>query len=182
MAVGLVAACHKLSCMCLLRVTWSLPSLAAAVTIMSAVNMPELCYMLWWIAKSSCRPIPAWQLLPCRDKQSSCCILEPGRLSHCSFATLLQVVKSLQALAMTNELRFEVSKQTALAFVIKRAPADLHQLAEAISQRHGIVSKQQAHRLDVAYCSFAAAAAAAAHSTAAGSTQVWLLLRCSPIT
>ena len=76
---------------------------------------------------------------------------------------------------MTNELRFEVSKQTALAFVIRREPGDLQQLAEAISRRHGIVSRQQAHRLDVAYCSFAAAAAAT-QSTAAASTQVWLLL------
>ena len=102
-----------------------------------------------------------------------------GACNHGSSASL-QVIKSLQALAVTNELRFEVSKQTALAFVIKRRPADLQQLAEAISQRHGIVSKQQAHRLDVAYCSFAAAAAAA-QSTAAASTQVWLLLCCSLI-
>ena len=71
-------------------------------------------------------------------------------------------MKALQVLAMRNELRFEVSKQTALAFTIKRRPGDLPSLAESISQRHGIVSKQQAHRLDVAYCSFAAAAAAAA--------------------
>ena len=69
-------------------------------------------------------------------------------------------MKALQALAVTDELRFEVSKQTALAFVVKRKPDDVQQLAEAISQRHGVVSKQQAHRLDVAYCSFAAAAAA----------------------
>ena len=78
----------------------------------------------------------------------------------------LQVMKELQALAIRNELRFEVSKQTALAFIIKRMPEDLHTLADSISQRHGIVSKQQAHRLDVAYCSFAAAAAAAAASGA----------------
>ena len=71
----------------------------------------------------------------------------------------LQVMKELQGLAMRNELRFEVSKQTALAFLIKRTPEDFHSLAESISQRHGIVSRQQAHRLDVAYCSFAAAAA-----------------------
>ena len=70
-------------------------------------------------------------------------------------------MKELQALAVRSELRFEVSKQTALVFLIKRTPEDLHSLAESISQRHGIVSKQQAHRLDVAYSSFAAAAAAA---------------------
>ncbi len=91
-------------------------------------------------------------------------------------AAALQVMKALQALAVTDELRFEVSKQTALAFVVKRKPDDVQQLAEAISQRHGIVSKQQAHRLDVAYCSFAAAAAAACSLVAAG-TQV-LLLAC----
>ena len=79
-----------------------------------------------------------------------------------SWAVLVQVMKELQALAIKSELRFEVSKQTALAFIIKQAPADLHRLADSISQRHGIVSKQQAHRLDVAYCSFAAAAAATA--------------------
>jgi hypothetical protein len=84
-------------------------------------------------------------------------------------------MKALQALAVTDELRFEVSKQTALAFVVKRKPDDMQQLAEAISHRHGIVSKQQAHRLDVAYCSFAAAAAA--RSLAAAGTQV-LLLAC----
>ena len=70
---------------------------------------------------------------------------------------------------MGNELRFEVSKQTALAFVVKRKPEDLSHLADAISQRHGVVSKQQAHRLDVAYCSFAAAG----QSTTAASAQVW---------
>ena len=69
----------------------------------------------------------------------------------------VQVLKSLQALAASDELRFEVSKQTALAFLVKRTPADLPQLAQAISKRHGIVSRQQAHRLDLAYCSFAAA-------------------------
>ncbi len=86
----------------------------------------------------------------------------------------LQVMKALQALAVTDELRFEVSKQTALAFAVKRKPDDMQQLAEAISLRHGIVSKQQAHRLDVAYCSFAAAAAAAAaaRSLVAAGTQV----------
>ena len=76
-------------------------------------------------------------------------------------------MKALQALAVTDELRFEVSKQTALAFMVKRKPDEMQQLAEAISHRHGIVSKQQAHRLDVAYCSFAAAAAAAASLVAA---------------
>ena len=70
-------------------------------------------------------------------------------------------MKELQALAIKNELRFEVSKLTALAFVIQRTPQDVDQLAESISQRHGIVSQQQAHRLDLAYSSFAAAAAAA---------------------
>ena len=83
-------------------------------------------------------------------------------------------MKALQALAVTDELRFEVSKQTALAFVVKRKPDEMQQLAEAISHRHGIVSKQQAHRLDVAYCSFAAAAAC---SLVAAGTQV-LLLAC----
>ena len=77
-------------------------------------------------------------------------------------------MKDLQALAMRNELRFEVSTQTALAFTIKRTPEDLHSMADSISQRHGVVSKQQAHRLDVAYCSFAAAAAAAAGGGAVG--------------
>ena len=71
-------------------------------------------------------------------------------------------MKKLQALALRNELRFEVSKQTALAFIIKRMPEDLLSLAASISERHGIVSRQQVHRLDVAYCSFAAAAAATA--------------------
>lgn len=70
-------------------------------------------------------------------------------------------MKELQALALRDELRFEVSKQAALAFLMKRMPQDLPALAHSISQRHGVVSKQQAHRLDVAYCSFAAAAAAA---------------------
>ena len=85
-------------------------------------------------------------------------------------------MKALQALAVTDELRFEVSKQTALAFVVKHKPEDMQQLAEAISHRHGIVSKQQAHRLDVAYCSFAAAAdAAAARSFVAAGTQVHFL-------
>ena len=80
-------------------------------------------------------------------------------------------MKELQALAMRNELRFEVSKQTALAFTIRRTPEDLQSLADSISQRHGIVSKQQAHRLDVAYCSFAAAAVAAGGGGATGGAQ-----------
>ena len=71
-------------------------------------------------------------------------------------------MKELQALAIKDELCFEVSKHTALAFVIKRSPPDLQQLAQRISERHGLVSRQQTHRLDVAYCSFAAAAANAA--------------------
>ena len=73
---------------------------------------------------------------------------------------MLQVLKALQVLAAASELRFEVSKQTALAFVIKRRPDDLQALAEILSQRHGIVTAQQAQRLDVAYSSFAAAAVA----------------------
>ena len=68
----------------------------------------------------------------------------------------------LQVLAAASELRFEVSKQTALAFVIKQRPQDLQALAETISKRHGVVTGQQAQRLDVAYRSFAAAAAASA--------------------
>ena len=71
-------------------------------------------------------------------------------------------MKELQTLAIKNELCFEVSKQTALAFVIRHCPPDLQQLAQRISERHRLVSMQQTHRLDVAYCSFAAAAAAAA--------------------
>ena len=74
---------------------------------------------------------------------------------------MLQVLKALQVLAAESELRFEVSKQTAFAFVVKKRPDDLQALAEALSQRHGVVTAQQAQRLDVAYCSFAAAATAA---------------------
>lgn len=85
---------------------------------------------------------------------------------HRHVQTSVQVMKELQALAMRNELRFEVSKQAALAFLIKRIPHDLPALAHSISQRHGIVSRQQAHRLDVAYCSFAAAAAVTGPSSA----------------
>ena len=72
------------------------------------------------------------------------------------------MLKALQVLAAASELRFEVSKQTALAFVVKQRPQDLQALAEAISRRHGVVTAQQAQRLDVAYRSFAAAAAATA--------------------
>ncbi|KAL3136692.1 hypothetical protein ABBQ38_15544 [Trebouxia sp. C0009 RCD-2024] len=82
-------------------------------------------------------------------------------LMNAAALSATQVMKELQALALRDELRFEVSKQAALAFLMKRMPQDLPALAHSISQRHGVVSKQQAHRLDVAYCSFAAAAAAA---------------------
>lgn len=69
-----------------------------------------------------------------------------------------QVLKELQLLAATSELRFEVSKHTALAFLIRRQPEDLQSLAEQLSTRHSTTSKQQTHRLDVAYSVLAAAA------------------------
>ena len=81
------------------------------------------------------------------------------------------MLKALQVLAAASELRFEVSKQTALAFVIKQHPQDLQALAEAFSKRHGVVTAQQAQRLDVAYRSFAAAAAATIISTGASSDE-----------
>ncbi|DBA84790.1 TPA: hypothetical protein ACH3X1_016785 [Trebouxia sp. C0004] len=96
----------------------------------------------------------------CPQQRRGCYTAATVDLMNVASMPAAMVMKALQALAMTDELRFEVSKQTALAFVVKRKPEDMQQLAEAISQRHGIVSKQQAHRLDVAYCSFAAAAAA----------------------
>ena len=70
----------------------------------------------------------------------------------------MQVLKELQILAATSELRFELSKHAALAFYIKRQPADLQGLAKQLSIRHGTISKQQTSRLDVAYTVLAAAA------------------------
>ena len=67
-------------------------------------------------------------------------------------------MKELQCLAATNELRFELSKHTALAFLIRRRPEDLQGLAQQLSMRHSAISKQQTNRLDVAYCVLAAAA------------------------
>ena len=81
-------------------------------------------------------------------------------------------MKELQCLAATNELRFELSKHTALAFLIRRQPEDLHDLAHQLSMRHSTISKQQTNRLDVAYSVLAAAAAAAAAADPATSQSV----------